>query len=826
MYKNYFTIAWRNIMRHKLFAAINVVGLALGIAACLAIYLITDFEFSFDTFHPGKEKIFRIVSDNYSTEFGEEHHGNIPDPAPFAIRREITGLASVAVFHNYRATVTIQGNNLPEKRFIRPSDRSEERSDIVIAEPSYFDIFQYEWLAGNQAAFNEPYTVVLTESKARKYFGGLAPAGLLNKTIIYNDSLYVKVAGIVKDFGKNTDFFFRDFISFSTVPNSFLKNEFTLDSWRDGHMAEQVFIKLNKDVQPSHINAQLINFVNRHLTQTKGHKVTYRLQPLSTIHFDAGYSDAYSRKVHLPTLYGIMVIALFILIIAVINFITLSTAQSIDRAKEAGIRKICGSTATDFIIRYMGETLVLTLLAVILAVACIQPILTVFQGIIPDGLHFSVFNYSTWLFLVILTVITAVLAGFYPAKVLSAAAPAFILKGAAMQKGNRKGLFTKGLILFQFTISLVFIIGTLVVGKQMQYMQDKDLGFTKDAICTIETHEDYPAAKKELLAEKIRQLPEVNLVSVSEGTPVSKLHWFNPLTYKGKEEKGTATILEWGDQHFIPLYNIKIIAGRNVHASDTVKEFLINESCAKALGFTKPEEAVGKMVETFVPGGNMTAPPGIVARPIVGVMADFHSQSLHDPVKPVLFATSTEFTRLINIQLNTSGKQLSHVKATMAKIEDLWHEVYPNDPYSYTFFDEAIASLYTKERHMAQLMNLAMIIAIGISCLGLFGLATLTARQRTKEIGIRKVLGADIAQIVLILNKDTFKLVLIAVVIASPLAWYFMHQWLNGFTYRIAISWWMFVLAGVMALLIAFCTVSYQSIKAALANPVNSLRSE
>lgn len=819
MFKNYFTIAWRNIMRHKLFTVINISGLSLGISACLVIYLITDFELSFDQFHPGKERIFRIVSDNYSTEFGEDHSGNIPDPAPFAIRREITGLESVAVFHNYHATVTIQGNGLPEKRFIRPSGRSEERSDIVIAEPQYFDIFQYDWLAGNQAAFQEPYTVVLTESKARKYFGTLAPADLLNKTIIYNDSLSVRVAGIVKDFGKNTDFFFRDFISFSTVKNSFLKNEFTLDSWRDGHINEQVFVKLAKDVQPSYINTQLVNFVNRHSKQTESHKNRYRLQPLSTIHFDAGYSDVYSRKVHLPTLYGLMAIALFILTIAVINFITLSTAQSIDRAKETGIRKICGSTRADLIIRFMGETFILTGLAVILAVLCVQPILTVFRSFIPDGLQFSVFNYSTWLFLLVLILFTAVLAGFYPARVLSAAAPAISLKGAGMQKGNRKGYFIKGLIVFQFTISLVFIIGTLVVSKQMQFMQDKDLGFTRDAICTIETHEDYPAAKKDLLAEKIRQLPEVDKVSVSEGTPVSKLHWFNPLTYKGKEQKGTATILEWGDQHFIPLYNIKIIAGRNVHPSDSVKEFLINESCAKALGFEKPEEAVGKMVETFIPGG-------VITRPIAGIMADFHSQSLHEPVMPVIFTTSKEFTRLINIKLRTSGKQLSEVKAFMAKIEMLWKEVYPNDPFNYTFFDEAIARLYAKERQTAQLMNLAMIIAIGISCLGLFGLATLTASRRTKEIGIRKVLGAGIGQIVFILNKDIIKLVLIAVIIASPIAWYCMKQWLNGFAYRTAINWWIFVLAGVLALLIAFCTVSWQSIKAALANPVKSLRTE
>jgi putative ABC transport system permease protein len=815
MIKNYLTTALRNITRHKTFAAINVFGLSLGISACLVIFLITRFELSFDNYHPDKERIFRVVSDTYSSQSGEDHAGSIPTPAQFAIRNEVAGLETVALFYNYDATVIIQDNGLPLKKFAKPLFREGQLSDIVVAEPQYFQLFHYDWLAGNPAALKEPYAVVLTESKARLYFGEHPPVDMLNKTITYNDSINVRVAGIVKDPAKNSDLFFRDFISYTT-----LKKDITTLSWNDDYTNEQLFVKLANNVPTATINAQLAKLRSRHYEPIKGSKTTWLLQPLSALHFDARYHDNYSRKAHLPTLYGLMAIAAFILIIAVINFITLSTAQSIDRGRETGIRKICGSSVNGLVARFLCETFILTCLALALAVAGIYGLLAAFKSFIPEGVTFSFFSASTWLFLLAVGLFTTLLAGIYPAKVLSSVKPAISLKGAGMQKGSRRGYFIKGLIVFQFTLSMVFIIATLVTGNQLRYMLNKDLGFAKDAIITLQTDMDYSADKKNVLAEKIRQLPEVEAVSISEGTPIAKLHFFNPLIYKGKEEKGAATILEWGDDNFIPLYNIKILAGRNIQACDTIKEFLINESCAKALGFTKPEDAVGKMVETIVPPG------GVVKRPIVGVIADFHSESLQEPLMPVVFTTSKEFTRLLNIKLKTRGRQLNHFKATVSKIEKCWKEIYAYDPFKYTFFDEAIGKFYEKEKQTTHLMNIAMVVSICISCLGLFGLATLTTRRRTKEIGIRKVLGIGTGQIVFILSKDTIKLVLLAIVIASPIAWYGMNQWLHGFAFRIAINWWIFVLAGTVAVFIAFCTISYQSIKAALVNPIEALKRE
>lgn len=468
----------------------------------------------------------------------------------------------------------------------------------------------------------------------------------------------------------------------------------------------------------------------------------------------------------------------------------------------------------------MGETFILTALALVLAVAGIYGLLAVFRSFIPEGVDFSFFSLSTWLFLLSVALGTTLLAGIYPAKVLSSANVAINLKGAGVQKFNRRGYFIKGLIVFQFTISMVFIISTLVTGNQLHFLLNKDLGFTQNAIITIQTDTDHEAAKKDILAEKIRQLPGVEAVSVSEGTPAAKQHFFNPLIYKGKEEKGAACILEWGDEHFAPLYKLKIKAGRNIQPSDSIREFLVSESGTKALGFAKPEDAIGKMVQTIVPPG------GWVSRPIVGVLSDFHSQSLHEHVMPVILTTSKEFSRLINIKLNTRGKQLSQFTTTLSKIEKCWKEMYPYDPFAYSFFDESVRRFYEKEKQTANLMNIAMVASICISCLGLFGLATLSVRRRTKEIGIRKVLGIGLPQIVFLLSKDSIKLVLIAIVIASPIAWYAMSQWLQGFAFRIDISWLTFALAGVMAVLIAFCTICYQSIKAAMANPVTAFRSE
>jgi ABC-type antimicrobial peptide transport system permease subunit len=508
-----------------------------------------------------------------------------------------------------------------------------------------------------------------------------------------------------------------------------------------------------------------------------------------------------------------MGIALFILILAVINFINLSTAQSIRRAKEVGVRKVLGSSRTSLVFQFLTETLLLTVFAIVLAVSLVKPVLTAFSAFIPTGVTFNLFNPSTLIFLGLVTVITSLLAGLYPAKVLSSHTPALSLKGAGVQKGSEKWLLRKGLIVFQFTISLVFIIGAIVINSQLRYARNKDLGFTADAIITVETPRGDSLSKIRVAAEKVKQLSGVNRVALAWATPGDARGM--RIKFKSTDVKEIGVGQVDGDENLIPLYQIKLLAGRNLAHSDSVNEFVINENLSDLMGYKKPDQAIGKTIYWF------NKP-----YPVVGVVADFHSSSLHDPIVPVCIINRVEREGTLTIKLAAKGKQFNNLKATLTQIEKAWKSVYPAGTFDYRFYDESLARAYQKDQQTATLMNTSMSVTILISCIGLFGLVLFTAEKRAKEISIRKILGASVSNIATMLSKDFIELVFIALLIASPIAWYVMSKWLQSFAYHINISLWIFLLAGLGAILIALLTVSFQAIKAAIANPVKSLRSE
>jgi putative ABC transport system permease protein len=817
MIRNYFKTAWRSLTRNKVYTTINILGLSLGVSACLIIYLITSFELSYDIFHPDKERIYRVVSSLQNANGKKDEMAATIGPMPMAMRNELTGFESITAFYNYSAKVAIPNGKNEPKKFDASKD-GEEVSPIIIAEPQYFDIFKYQWLVGNAStALKEPFTVVLSENEVHKYFGSEPLERVIGKQVIYNDSLRLTVTGIIKDWDKNTDFGFKDFISAATIPNSFLKDNIDLFNWGMWDYNSQGFVKLPKGVTQAQVEKQFPKFAKAHIKMPPGYKAALSLQPLSDVHFNSTYGDAYSRKAHLPTLYALMGIAAFILIIAAINFINLSTAQSIRRAKEVGVRKVLGSSKTNLTIQFLIETFLVTIVAVIIAVLLTNPIISSFQSIIPRGVTLNLFSVATWLFLLAVIVVTSLLAGFYPARVLSSYLPALSLKGQGSQNINQKGYLRKTLIVFQFTVSLVFIIGTLVIGNQIHYILNTDLGFKKDAIVSFRTGWNNPAKLVNVFADRLKQIPGVQFISRHREIPASKGHPGTYIMYKGGSQVKIDASFEFSDENYIPLFGLNVIAGRNLSHSDTLKEFLINETCAKQLGFTKPSDAIGKIVEVGINNQK---------RPIVGILKDFHSQSLHAPIVPFFIGSLTENERTISIKLATQGKQIDDFKNTIAQIATAWKHVYPNEKFEYTFFDETIARLYDKEQKTAQLMNTAMAIAIFISCMGLFGLATFTAQQCIKEIGIRKVLGASTSGIVSMLSKDFIILVVVAIFIASPIAYYLMNHWLQDFAYHTNISIWIFVLAGLAAVFIALITISFQSVRAALANPVKSLRSE
>jgi putative ABC transport system permease protein len=819
MIRNFLKIAGRNLYKRKSSTLINILGLALGTCACLVIYLIAGFELSFDRFHPDKDRIFRIVSDQ-QYDGKTSHLGFVTDPMAMTIRQEVSGFEAVSGFYTYYAKVTVENKGGNPRRFEIPNQQTA-KSTIIVTDPQYFQIFTFQWLAGNPStALQAPFQVVLSETEAQRYFGAKSMDEILGRQVIYNDSLRLTVSGVVKDWTANTDFAFKDFISAATIAHSFLKNDIDLSAWGMWNDYSQALVKLAPGVTVKQVEAQFPAFLDKHLFKEKGYEAKIRLQPLGDIHFNAEYGDAFSRKVHLPTLYGLMGIAGFILIIAAINFINLSTSQSLQRAKEIGVRKVLGSSRIKLMGQFMTETLLLTTMAVLLSMLLVRPVLNLFHTFMPPGLQFNLTPFTA-IFLVLVVLVTTVIAGLYPAKVLASYPAALSLKGQVSASPGGGALLRKSLIVFQFTVSLLFIISTLVISKQIHFVLNKDMGFRKDAIINIQTSWNYPLAKQALLVEKIKELHSVDAVSQSAETPAARGHRGTNLKYMAKQEVQVDAQMELADEHFIPLYRIPLLAGRNLDHSDTMHEFLINRTCAEQLGFKTPSEAIGKFVQS-----GQTDSRSMKWCPIVGVVEDFHSQSLHEPIKSVFIGSNAGASRTLSIKLLTGAVSRPDLQISVAQIRKIWKEIYPDEKFDYHFFDQTIAGFYENEQKTSALVNLAMGIAIFISCMGLFGLAAFSAQQRTKEIGIRKVLGASVHSIVTLLSADFVKLVAIATVIATPIAWYLTSEWLQNFAYRISVTWWTFALAGLALLLFTMATVCYRAIKAAIANPVKSLRSE
>jgi putative ABC transport system permease protein len=822
MLKNIFKTAWRNLLRHRVNTTINVLGLALGIVVCLIIFLLVRFELGYDRFHPDGDRIYRIVARSVGPD-GEGTGGFVTTAMPGAVRSEVSGLESVAGFDNLYCSVEVPREG-KESVVFDDAKHGEETSPIIIAQPQYLAIFKYQWLAGNAAtALNDPFRVVLTAREAERYWGPQQdPDRWLGRTLIYHDSIRVTVSGIVADWKENSDFAFRDFISFPTIKASFLRDDFE-ESWSMWDFDVQTFVKLAPGVSPARVERQLAGMMERHRQGPKEFHTYLSLQPLNDIHYNEKYEDDFARKASLPTLYGLGGIALFILVIAAINFINLSTAQSVRRAREIGVRKVLGGRRGALIVQFLCETLVLVLAAAILALLIATPLLLAFRSLLPRGVELQVFVWPTLWFLVAIVVVTCLLAGFYPARVLAAYQPVLSLKGQGIRQLNNKSYLRRALIVFQFTVSLIFIIGTLIVARQIHFMLSTDLGFNHDAIVIIQTQREGTGHPRATLAAKIREIPEVELVTRNMEPPTASGH---PGTFLALASAANAKMGDPGkimasfdmvDTNYLRLFGMHLIVGRNLYQSDTIREFLVNETAALQLGFRRPADALGQIVNVGMDRG---------VGPIVGVIRDFHSKSMHEPITPFFISTNEWSGQDISVKLATKGRTADELSAVLGKLEKAWKEVYPAKKFAYVFFDESIARLYDKEKKMAEILDLAMGIAIFISCLGLWGLAAWVAEQRTKEIGIRKVLGATVVNIVGMLSKDFLWLVVLAILIASPVAWYFMHMWLQDFAYQVPISWWIYAVAGVGAIAIALLTVSVQAVRAATVNPVESLKAE
>ncbi len=817
MLKNYFSIALRNLVNNPMHSAIKVAGLAVGVAGCLVIFLIAQYELSFDTFQHDRESIFRIYSHFKGLQEGLNR--GVPNVLPQKVRDEFTGLQSVTTFLTWSTNVMVE-DSTREKRKI------ENQNDIIITDPDYFDVFNmYQWLAGSPKVLQAPFSVVLTESKAKKYFGRGDLEKIIGRKIIYRDSLEVTLAGVVKDIPDRTDFYFTDFISFSTVQRSWLKNNHDFENWGSTNSSTQCFIKLAKGTTPEKIADQMPLLTKAYMDKStdsgKGQPPesppSYELQPLSDMHFNTtiGIFDNSRGPVSLPTLETLMVIAVLLLLMAAVNFINLETAQALRRAREVGVRKVMGGTRASLIFQFLAESLSLTTIAVLTALALCYLIFKFFGEFIPEGLKFTLADPFLWIFVGITVVVATILSGLYPAFILSSYQPAVVLKNQLNSRQSRAAYMRKVLTVFQFSFSQVLIVATLIIGWQINFMLDKDMGFTKDAIVSFNTPWWEKASKRSALKNELDQLSEVSAISQYARAPVSNGWSTTTATFNnGKEDIKHTVHIKSGDTTYLTLFDLKLVAGRNVQPYDSIHELLINETYCQKLG-VEPIDMVG---QTLVMGRDQKFT-------VAGILKDFHFQSLHHTIEPMYYKYETNRSGF-SLKLATAGQPLENLDKTLEKITRLLSKMYPDQKIDFVFLDQTVEQFYRAEKRTAKLTNTAMGLAIFISCLGLFGLASYTSLQRTKEIGIRKVLGATVNNIVALLSKEFLVLVFLAFVIATPLAWFAATKWLSDFAYHVDLSAWVFLLSGALSVLIAFLTVGLQAMKAAVRNPVDSLRYE
>ncbi|RAJ03889.1 ABC-type antimicrobial peptide transport system permease subunit [Chitinophaga skermanii] len=815
MIKNYFKIAWRNIKQRKVFSIINILGLAIGISTALVIYMMVHYETHFDTFHPNKERIFRIVTEMPADEPGGEgfHNGGVPTPMYDAAQDEIAAFQYVAPVSTnfYQTKVTIGNEGKDPKDFISVDN-------IVVTNEQYFDIIQYKWLAGNAKSMAEVNQVVLTADRAKQYYPNMSFAQMIGQGITLNDSLHFQVAGVVEQLQGTTDFNFKTFISYKTVTTGFLHKAWYWGAWNSINSANQLLVMLRENTPIATAQKQLWAVNQKYIKPEKGKtqlEQIYHLSPIQDLHF-TGYDNFGTPQANKEVFKKLTIVAICLLLLACINFVNLNTAQGTTRAKEVGIRKSLGSSVSNLVARFLGESFVLTCLSAILSICMVPLILQQFSDFLPGGLSaLYMFQWHVGLFLVGLVVVMSLLAGLYPAWVLSKYKPISVLRGRMTTNTKSGGISLRQVLtVLQFTFAIGFIVGTFIVIQQIKYALTADLGYRKDAIVNIRLPFSSKVSQTEVFAGKLEQMSGVKKVSKNSFAPstAGSVTMIIEATIKGKKWESAAQIRAT-DKNYIDLFQLELVAGRNFLRDDTLSEAIINESMAKAMGFSNPNDALNQFVSAS----------SKEKLPVVGVIKDFHFRSFRDKITPLMMRPQMNMMRNVSVLVGPTTQGYSK---TMQQFEAAFKSVYPDNVFDATFFDQQIADLYSQERNTLQLLSWATGLIIFISSLGMLGLVIHATQSRTKEIGVRKVLGASVTNIVVLVSKDFVKLIIISLIIATPISYYLMKEWLSNFAYGVSIHWWVFGLAGLGAIVIAVATISYQTIKAAMVNPIESLKSE
>jgi putative ABC transport system permease protein len=794
MIKNYFKIALRNLWKHKAFSIINITGLSIGITACFFIFMYVGFELSYDKMHSKADRIYRLVTD-IKTPTETINTGVTAWPFAPNIKNDFPGVESF---------VRISGGSF----LVRKGNVKFQEERSAFADSTFFKVFDFKLVKGDpKTALSEIATIVFSESAAKKYFGNADPMG--QTVLLTGDAIPAKVTGVMKDIPENSQIKADMLISMVSLTQKF--NNGLDNQW--SNFGASSYLLLKPGTNPKTLEAQLPAFLERRNgAEEKKQQMFYKLmlEPLKTVYLYSKRNGQESGSITNVYVFGI--VAIFILLIACVNFVNLTTARSVERAKEVGIRKVVGAERSQLASQFIGESVVLCLIAFLLTIVLSVLFLPLFNQLAGKTISAGIF--SNWYYVTILFITSVgigLIAGLYPALVLSAFLPVSVLKGR-FSSGTKGNALRKTLVIAQFTISIALIIGTIIVYTQMSFMQNRDLGFTKDQMLILNTNGD-PAGNA--LKEAIATIPSVKSTANSSSVPGGG----NPGAYSEIEnKKGDLQIanldLYFVDWDYVNQFKIKMVAGRAFSrgfGTDTAQAMLLNEAAVKLFGYSSPQQAVGRRFKQWGREGK-----------IVGVMKDFHFRSLQEVIKPLSMRIELKNLGLISVKISSQN-----TPATLAAIESKWKAFIPNRPFSYYFLDEFFDRQYRAEQRFGRLFLNFAVLAIFISCLGLLGLASYSTLQRTREIGIRKVLGATVPGIVNLLSKDFLILVAISFLVASPLAGIFMnYYWLKGFAYRIDVSWWIFAIAGILALVIALGTISFQAIRAATSNPVKSLRSE
>ncbi|AQG81070.1 ABC transporter permease [Spirosoma montaniterrae] len=802
----------RALKRNWTYTIINVVGLTFGLACCLLLFLAIRYELSYDRHNANADQTYRMVG-HYKKDADEGYNVGIPMPALAALRTDFPELKQYLTLTHEIFEPVIQARGSAVNKF-------KERIGLVaFVEPEYFNIFDYGWQRGNpKIALKNPNTVVLSEQMAQKYFGTADPIG---KTLRVQNKMDFVVTGVVDNPPPTSSVPFEVMLSFASLKQFGAYTGW--EDWEASFTGAQVHMTLpasshDQTVAEAAMEARLAAFSKKYLAPQDAKYYKFELQPLAEVHFDAETPNYARRTMSKQTIWAMALIGLFILITACVNFINLATAQAIRRSKEVGVRKVLGSTRIQLVRQFLGETGVLTGIAVGLAfvVAYVAlPSVAKLLNINADGL--PLVDPVVIGFLLLLALLTTLLAGFYPSLVLSGYQPVLALKGKLRVEGSNYFTLRRSLIVGQFAISQMLIIGTIIAYSQVKHFRSADLGYNKEAILTVPIPEQKPGQLENLRA-KLAGLPNVQSLSYAMSPPSANGNWQTSIRFENSDRYSDfSVVMRPADTAYVRTYGLKLIAGRLYLPADTMRELVVNESLVRKLGFRQPQQILGKMIELSA---------GQPKRPVVGVIKDFNTFSLHQKTAPSILSTSRSSYGTLSVKLITEQGGIEAVNRLIGSIEQAWEATFPDFVFKYEFLDDTINNFYKNEERTFALFRLLAGIAIFIGCLGLYGVVAFVAEARTKEVGIRKVLGASVLHIVGLFSLDFVKLVLIALLIASPVAWYVMTQWLKDIEYKTAIEWWVFILAGLLSIVIALLTVSFQSIKAALMNPVKSLRSE